>query len=94
MITFDSPFERCPVCNEYVLLDCTQVECAKEHHCAVGQKCPLLRYFEGKAFVAGAVGPQRMEDDASAGDTDCAPAGGTPPAGRGQGAAALERRVA
>lgn len=43
----DSPFEICPVCNEYVLLDQTQGQCAREHHCE-NIKCPLARFFEGR----------------------------------------------
>ena len=44
---FDSPFEVCPVCDEYVLLDQSQSECAREHHCE-HVKCPLARFFVGK----------------------------------------------
>ena len=44
---FDSPFEVCPVCDEYVLLDQSHRECAREHHCE-HVKCPLARYFVGK----------------------------------------------
>lgn len=43
----DSPFEVCPVCNEYVLLDQTQRQCAHEHHCG-NIKCPLQRFFVGR----------------------------------------------
>jgi hypothetical protein len=43
----DSPFEVCPVCDEYVLLDQTQRQCAHEHHCE-NIKCPLARFFEGR----------------------------------------------
>ena len=42
----DSPFEICPVCDEYVLLDQTQAQCAREHHCE-NVKCPLGRFFVG-----------------------------------------------
>ena len=31
---FDSPFEFCKVCKEYVLLDQTLRQCAREHRCA------------------------------------------------------------
>lgn len=41
---FDSPFEICPLCNEYVFLDQTQKQCAREHHCE-GVECPLNRFF-------------------------------------------------
>ena len=43
----DSPLEICPVCNEYVFLDQTQKECAREHHCK-NVECPLQRFFTGK----------------------------------------------
>lgn len=43
----DSPFEVCPVCDEYVLLDQTQRQCAREHHCE-NVKCPLARFFVGR----------------------------------------------
>lgn len=42
----DSPFEICPVCDEYVLLDQTQGQCAREHGCE-NVKCPLSRFFVG-----------------------------------------------
>jgi hypothetical protein len=46
---FDSPFERCSVCNSYVVLDQTQRECAEEHQC-VSERCPLMSFFtEGQA---------------------------------------------
>lgn len=44
---FDSPLEICPICEEYVLLDQSHDECAREHHCE-HVKCPLARYFTGK----------------------------------------------
>jgi hypothetical protein len=43
----DSAFEICPVCDEYVFLDQTQQECAREHHCE-NVKCPLQRFLVGK----------------------------------------------
>ena len=42
---FDSPVARCEVAREMVLLDETQRECAREHGCAPGQKCPLAGWF-------------------------------------------------
>lgn len=57
MCTFDSPFERCPVCQQIVLLDSTQKECAHEHDCAPGQVCPLGAYFDGLKFQESA--PER-----------------------------------
>ena len=54
----DSPFELCPVCEEYVLLDQAQQECAREHHCK-NVECPLARFFVGKEMV------DEASDDAS-----------------------------
>ena len=47
---FDSPIDRCPVCAQMVLLDQTQVECAREHGCNTKMPCPLQRYFTGIDF--------------------------------------------
>ena len=47
---FDSPFEYCPVCRTYVLLDQTDRQCAREHSCAAMMKCPLRRFFTGMEF--------------------------------------------
>lgn len=47
---FDSPFDLCPVCGQMVLLDQTQVECAREHSCATDTECPLKKYFTGIDF--------------------------------------------
>jgi len=41
---FFSPFEGCRICKEYVLLDQTQRDCAREHDCKV-ENCPLARFF-------------------------------------------------
>jgi hypothetical protein len=41
---FYSPFDICEVCKEYVLLDQTHEECAREHECG-NVKCPLSRFF-------------------------------------------------
>lgn len=50
MVTFDSPIERCPLCEQYVLMDQTQQECALEHQCQMKEECPLNRYFTGKKY--------------------------------------------
>jgi hypothetical protein len=50
---FDSPFEYCPACRAYVLLDQTQRQCAREHFCAAVPQCPLLRFFTGMEFREG-----------------------------------------
>ncbi|GMQ96074.1 MAG: hypothetical protein BMS9Abin14_573 [Gammaproteobacteria bacterium] len=42
----DSPFEVCPVCDQYVFLDQSYRQCAREHHCG-NMKCPLERFFVG-----------------------------------------------
>jgi hypothetical protein len=47
---FDSPFDRCPVCGEMVLLDQTRRECAREHSCSADTQCPLESYFSGIDF--------------------------------------------
>lgn len=47
---FDSPFERCPHRRQYVLLDQTQRQCAREHSCGDDAACPLARYFTGIEF--------------------------------------------
>jgi len=49
---FDSPFEFCSVCRQYVLLDQTQAQCAREHACGSKVACPLARYFAGVDFGA------------------------------------------
>ena len=49
---FDSPIEACPVCGEIVVLDQTQVECAREHRCAGNVECPLRKFFTGLDFSA------------------------------------------
>ena len=41
---FYSPFEGCEICRQYVLLDQTQLDCAREHDCHV-ENCPLARFF-------------------------------------------------
>jgi hypothetical protein len=42
---FDSPFEYCPRCGEYALLDQTQEQCAREYECKCA--CALRRFFSG-----------------------------------------------
>ena len=44
---FDSPYEYCAACKEYVALDQTQNECAREHGCDDLSKCPLRKLFVG-----------------------------------------------
>lgn len=59
---FDSPLELCPVCNEYVLLDQTQGECAREHECG-RRDCPLAAAFTGHDFRHTGPGQGREEKD-------------------------------
>ncbi len=40
--------EHCSVCNQYVRMDQTQEECAREHQCHA-DACPMHGYFH---FVA------------------------------------------
>lgn len=42
---FDSPIARCEIVEEMVLIDETQIECAREHDCPPDRICPLARYF-------------------------------------------------
>jgi hypothetical protein len=52
---FDSPFEFCSFCRQYVLLDQTQPQCAREHACDGKVSCPLARYFTDLYFGAAAM---------------------------------------
>jgi len=47
---FDSPFEFCPTCKAYVVLDQTLRECAREHRCHDMSKCTLQKFFTGIEF--------------------------------------------
>lgn len=46
MSLFDSPIARCEAVREMVLTDETQAQCAREHDCPPGFKCPLCGYFK------------------------------------------------
>jgi len=59
---FDSPFEYCPACRAYVLLDQTQQQCAREHACKELSKCALRRLFTGIEFRDGAIGGGPKEE--------------------------------
>ena len=48
---FDSPFEFCPACKAYVVLDQTLRECAREHRCQDVSKCTLQKFFTGIEFA-------------------------------------------
>ena len=45
MTFIDSPIGRCEAVKEMVLLDETQMECAREHDCPPGRHCPLEGCF-------------------------------------------------
>ncbi|QWT44903.1 hypothetical protein [Azospira inquinata] len=45
MCYFDSPIGRCEAVKEMVLMDQTQGQCAREHHCPAGRTCPLAGCF-------------------------------------------------
>jgi len=45
---FYSPFDICEICKEYVLLDQTKEDCAREHDCHIAH-CPLKRFFSEPA---------------------------------------------
>lgn len=45
MSIFDAPIARCEAVREMVLTDETQRECAREHDCPPGRKCPLEGCF-------------------------------------------------
>ncbi|AXS79757.1 hypothetical protein [Dechloromonas sp. HYN0024] len=45
MSIFDAPLARCEDFHTLVLTDETQAECAHEHDCPPGHKCPLDTYF-------------------------------------------------
>ncbi len=45
MSIFDAPVGRCEAVREMVLLDETQQECAREHACPPGRRCPLEGCF-------------------------------------------------
>jgi hypothetical protein len=59
---FDSPFEYCLVCKEYVLLDQTQRQCAREHGCDRIAKCPLQQFFAGMEFRESRNASQKAEE--------------------------------
>ena len=42
---FDSPIAYCPVTRRFIRLDQAQRECAREHDCPRGVRCPFQRYF-------------------------------------------------
>ena len=49
---FDVHFAPCPAVGEMVITDQTQEQCAREHDCPPGRKCPLDGEF---AEISGLV---------------------------------------
>ena len=47
MCTFDAPISRCEAMRCMVITDQTQRQCAAEHECPKGMKCPLGTCFTG-----------------------------------------------
>lgn len=58
MCFLDSPIGRCEAVKEMVLLDETQMECAREHECPPGRQCPLEGCFATMSGVS-----EEMADD-------------------------------
>jgi hypothetical protein len=58
---FDSPFEFCPACKAYVVLDQTLQECAREHRCHDVSKCTLQKFFTGIEFAETKIVSQPLE---------------------------------
>lgn len=52
MSFFDSPLARCEAVRQMVLTDETQAECAREHDCPPGFKCPLCGYFTESSGIS------------------------------------------
>lgn len=59
MSIFDSPIARCEAAHEMVLTDETQAECAREHDCPPGRKCPLCGYFSETSGIVEAELPSQ-----------------------------------
>lgn len=48
----DISVSRCEVAGEMVLTDQTQAQCALEHHCPPGTRCPLAGCFAVHSGIA------------------------------------------
>lgn len=59
MCTFDAPISRCEAMHCMVITDQTQRQCAAEHECPKGMKCPLGRCFTGLPVRSAPVAPRR-----------------------------------
>jgi hypothetical protein len=64
---YDSPLHFCPVCRQYVALDQSQSECAREQNCL--SPCPLTNFFS----VPNPVAQPEHADEKSAGATQIKP---------------------
>lgn len=62
MCTFDAPISRCEAMRCMVITDQTQAQCAAEHDCPSGLRCPLVGCFTGVAPVRQAR-PRRARPD-------------------------------
>jgi hypothetical protein len=51
---FNSPLHYCPVCREYVPLDQSRRECAREHGC-MPEACPLAHLFSAPETAVSAL---------------------------------------
>lgn len=60
MSFFDSPLARCEAVRQMVLTDETQAECAREHDCPPGFKCPLCGYFTESSGISEEAGLQAV----------------------------------
>jgi hypothetical protein len=52
MSIFDAPLARCEDFHTLVMTDETQAECAHEHDCPPGHKCPLVSYFTESSGIS------------------------------------------
>lgn len=60
MSIFDAPLARCEAVRQMVLTDETQAECAREHDCPPGFKCPLCGYFAESSGICEEVSWQTL----------------------------------
>ncbi|HWQ40376.1 MAG TPA: hypothetical protein VNM24_17490 [Burkholderiales bacterium] len=71
---FDSPLHYCPVCRQYVALDQSQPECAREHGCSPRQPCPLAHLFRAPDSAQAPLRESAAEGSGSGADTTPGPA--------------------
>jgi hypothetical protein len=60
MSFFDAPLARCEAVRQMVLTDETQAECAREHDCPPGFKCPLCGYFTESSGISEDISMQML----------------------------------